>query len=234
MNKITLSLCLIPGYVAVSCILNYWIFPEPFADSSDLPRSGTTLVNEGIRSKFVYRQTSIETAGQLFEWDNFVDPSGGPSEIPHVHPHMREVFRVVDGELRFTIDGREQIAKAGDTVVAEAGAVHAFQNVSGKPAHMISRFEPAEDGPWERLAEEGLLPDSTFVQIDRAGGLGRVSPIQMLVLGTRHKQGYPPGLSTQAWDAIEFLIAPTARLFGIHVYYPPRGSPRQGDCPTSR
>ena len=66
-RKITFSLGLIACYLAISCILNYLIFPEPFADSSDLPRSGTTLLNEGIRSKFVYRRTSIETAGQLFE-----------------------------------------------------------------------------------------------------------------------------------------------------------------------
>jgi mannose-6-phosphate isomerase-like protein (cupin superfamily) len=224
-KRIALSLSLIAGYLVTSCIFNYLIFPEPFADSSDLPRSGTTLVNEGIHSKFVYRQTSIETAGRLFEWDNFVDPSGGPSEIPHVHPHMREVFQIVDGELRFVLDGQERVAKAGDTVVAEPGTVHAFKNVSGKPAHMISRFEAAEDGPWERLAEEGLLPDSTFVQIDRAGGLGRVSPVQMLVFGTRHKQGYPPRLPTWTWDAIEFLVAPTARLFGVHVYYPPHRAP---------
>jgi len=224
-KKIKLPLLLIVAYLAISCIFNYLIFPEPLADPSDLPRSGAVLVNEGIRSKFVYRRTSIETAGQLFEWDNFVDPGGGPGEIPHVHPHMREVFQVVDGELQFVIDGRERIAKAGETVVAEPGTVHAFRNVSGRPAHMISQFEPAEDGPWERLAEEGLLPDSTFVQIDRAGGLGHVSPIQMLVFGTRHKQGYPPGLPTWGWDAIEFLIAPTARIFGVHVYYPPHGSP---------
>jgi len=171
-KKIKLPLFLIVAYLAISCIFNYLIFPEPLADPSDLPRSGAVLVNEGIRSKFVYRRTSIETAGQLFEWDNFVDPGGGPGEIPHVHPHMREVFQVVDGELQFVIDGRERIAKAGETVVAEPGTVHAFRNVSGRPAHMISQFEPAEDGPWERLAEEGLLPDSTFVQIDRAGGLG--------------------------------------------------------------
>jgi len=183
-------------------------------------------VNEGIRSKFVYRRTSIETAGQLFEWDNFVEPGGGPSEIPHVHPHMREVFQIVGGEIRFVIDGHERIAGEGSTVVVQPGAVHAFQNVAGRPAHLISRFEPADKGPWSELAQKGLLPDSTFVQIDRAGGLGRVSPIQMLVFGNRFKQGYPPGLPTWAWDAIEFLIAPTARLFGVHAYYHPPASPR--------
>ena len=223
-KAIAICLSLLASYLVISCILNYLVFPEPFADPSDLPRRGTTLVNEGIHSKFVYRRTSIESAGQLFEWDNFVDAGGGPAEIPHVHPHMREVFQIVDGELRFVIDGQERVARAGETVVAGPGTVHAFQNVSGRPVHMISRFEPAEAGPWEQLAEEGLLPDSTFVQIDRAGGLGRVNPVQLLVFGSRHKQGYPPHLPTWAWDAIEFLVTPTARLFGWHVYYPPHGS----------
>ena len=107
---------------------------------------GTTLVNEAIRSKFVYLRTSIETAGQLFEWDNFVEAGGGPSEIPHVHPHMREVFQIVDGEIRFVIDGQERVAGAGSSVVVQPGAVHAFQNVAGRPAHMISRFEPGKEG----------------------------------------------------------------------------------------
>jgi hypothetical protein len=74
------------------------LFPEPGLDPSDLPRRGTTVVNEGIHSKFVYRQTSIETDGRVFEWDNYVAPGGGPINIPHLHPHMREIFRVVDGE----------------------------------------------------------------------------------------------------------------------------------------
>jgi mannose-6-phosphate isomerase-like protein (cupin superfamily) len=61
-------------------------------------------MNERIKSKFVYRQTSIETGGKLFEWDNFVEPGGGPITIPHVHTHMYESFRVVDGEMRLKCD----------------------------------------------------------------------------------------------------------------------------------
>ena len=47
----------------------------------------------------------------------------------------------------------------------------------------------------------------------------------MLVFGSRFKQGYPPGLPTWAWDTIEFLVTPTARLFGVHAYYHPLVSP---------
>ncbi len=225
-KAVVIAIALVATYVAVGSVLHYLVFPEPFAAPSDLPRSGTTLANEGIRSRFVYRQTSIETAGRLFEWDNFVEAGGGPREIPHVHPHMREVFQILDGEVGFVINGREHVAGPGSMVVVQPGAVHAFRNAADRTAHMISRFEPVDEGPWAQLAERGLLPDSTFVQINRAGGLGRVSPIQMLVFVSRHKQGYPPRLPTWAWDAIAFLIAPTARIFGVHAYYPPPDAAR--------
>ena len=211
----------VAGYILASCVLHHLVFPEAAPDPADLPRSGTVLVNEGIKSKFVYRRTSIETRGQLFEWDNFVEPGGGPIDIPHVHPRMRETFEVIDGEMRFMVDGHEHILAAGATLTAEPGAVDAFQNVSGRPVHMVSRFEPAEEGPWEELAQKGLLPDNAFVQIERAGGLGSVSPVQMLVIGARFKQGYPPLLPGWAWDGIAFVVAPTARVFGVRSYYPP-------------
>ena len=221
MKAIRITLAILVGYCALSSLVHYVVIPEPGPDPSDLPRKGTTILNEGIRSKFVYRQTSIETAGRRFEWDNYVDPGGGPIDTPHVHTHMREVFQVVDGEMRFVIDGRDRIVKAGETLVAEPGSTHAFQNPTDAQVHMISRFEPAEPGPWDELAHKGLLPDSQFVQIARAGGLGRVSPLQLIVFGSRFKQGYRPGIPTWIQDLTSFLVAPTARLFGYRAYYPP-------------
>lgn len=224
-RKLWATVLLIAVYVAVSSLFHYVLFPEPGPDPSDLPRSGTTVVNKGIRSKFVYRQTSIETAGQLFEWDNFVEPGGGPINLPHIHPHMREIFRVIDGDTRFVIDGKARVIGAGEQIVVQPGAEHAFQNVSGKPVYMVTRFEPAEKGPWDELARRGLLIDSEFVQFDRLGGIDRVSLIQMMVFGSRFKQGYTAKVPTWIQDASSFLVAPTARLFGYHAYYPP---------PTSR
>jgi len=225
-KRLAIALAALVAYVFISSLLHYIVFAESGPEPSDLPRSGTTIVNEGISSKFVFRRTSIETGGQLFEWDNFVEPGGGPIKIPHVHPHMREIFRVVEGEVRFVVDGEEQTAGAGSEIVAEPGSVHAFQNVSDRPAYMVSRFEAAEDGPWEDLAREGLLPDMGFVQADRAGGLGRIGPIQALVYLSRSKQAYVPDVPIWAQDALAFLVAPTARLFGVHAYYPPPDSDR--------
>ena len=226
-KRIGIVISLVVSYVLVSSVLHYLVFPEPVPDSSDLPRSGTIVANPAIQSKFVYRETFVETAGREFEWDNFIEPGGGPIDIPHVHPHNREIFRVIDGEIRFVIDGEDHVVRAGEEIVAEPGSVHAFQNSSGRPAYMISRFEPAEDGPWEELAREGLLLDSQFVQIGRVGGMGSASPLQMMVFGSRFKTvGNLAGPPIWLQKVAAFLVAPTARLFGVHAYYPPRQSGR--------
>jgi mannose-6-phosphate isomerase-like protein (cupin superfamily) len=227
-KRVAIGVSLVVAYVLVSSVLHYLAFPERSPDSSDLPRRGTVVANPAIRSKFVYRETFIETTGRKFEWDNFLEPGGGPINIPHVHLHNRETFRVVDGEIRFVIDGVEHVGRAGDVIIAEPGSVHAFQNPTDAPAYMISGFEPAEDGPWEELARAGLLLDSEFVQIGRVGGLGAVGPIQMMVFGSRfttvaNLAGPPIWLQ----KAGAFLVAPTARLFGIHAYYPPPEPARQ-------
>ena len=78
MRRILAALALVAGYVVISSLCHYVLFPEPGPDPSDLPRRDMTIVNEGIRSTFVYRQTSIETAGRLFEWESLVEPGGGP------------------------------------------------------------------------------------------------------------------------------------------------------------
>ena len=220
------TLLAVVAYVIVSSLLHYAIFPEPGPEFSDLPLRGTTIANRGIRSRFVYRQTSIETSGQIFQWDNFVDPGGGPINTPHVHPHLREIFEVVDGEMRFVINGQELLIKGGEQITAEPGDVHAFQNASLEPVHMVSRFEPSEAGPWEELARAGLLMDSQFVQFERSGGIGGVSKLQRIVFGSRFKQLYLAGSPIWVQQAVSFLVAPTARIFGYHAYYPPRDDRR--------
>jgi mannose-6-phosphate isomerase-like protein (cupin superfamily) len=229
-RRLVLALGLLVVYLASTSLAHYVIFPEGPADMSDLPRQGVTVVNKGIRSRFVYRRTSVETGGRVFEWDNYVDPGGGPMDIPHVHPDTREIFEVVDGEIEFVVDGRVQVVRAGSTIVAAPGQTHAFRNASGRPAHMISRIEAADEQPWAALAEKGLLLDSAYVQFDRAGGLGRLSNLQGLAFLSRFRTiGYRSDAPIWVQKTLAFLVAPTARLFGIHGYYPPPASSHTED-----
>ena len=228
-RRLWLTLGLPVVYVAGTALAHYLLFPEGPSGSSDLPRQGVTVVNKGIRSRFVYRRTAVETAGRVFEWDNYVDPGGGPMDIPHVHPDTRETFEVVEGEIEFVVDGRLQVVHAGAKVVAAPGQTHAFRNASGRPAHLISRIEAAGNQPWAALAEKGLLLDSAYIQFDRAGGLGSLSTLQGLVFLSRFTTiGYRSNAPIWVQKALAFFVAPTARLFGIHSYYPPPSSSHAG------
>jgi mannose-6-phosphate isomerase-like protein (cupin superfamily) len=224
-RKLAIALSLIVGYVLVSSLFAYVLFPEAGPYPSDLPPRGTVVLNPPIKSRFVFRRTAIETEGKIVEWDNFVEPGGGPINIPHLHPWMRESFDVIDGEITFVVDGKERVVKAGSRIVIAPGSTHAFQNVTNRPANMITRLEAATEGPWKELANEGRLGDSAFVQFGRVGGMGAASPIQMLVFGRRFNYvARMAGMPIWLQDTLSFLIPPTARLFGIHSYYPPNES----------
>lgn len=54
----------------------------------------------------------------------------GMASPPHVHSREDETFRVVAGEVAFTIDGERTIAGPGTTVHAPRGVPHHFEVVS--------------------------------------------------------------------------------------------------------
>ncbi|AUX80060.1 cupin domain-containing protein [Sinorhizobium fredii] len=62
----------------------------------------------------------------------------GDSPPLHVHRREDEVFHILEGRMRFHIDGRERIAVAGDTVVAPKGLAHTFRVESGGGARCLT------------------------------------------------------------------------------------------------
>lgn len=203
------------AYVAVGSLLNYVVFPEPGPLPSDTPRAGVRIHNEAIQSTFVYRRTASETNGQIFEWDNYIKKGGGPIDHPHVHELAEERFRVINGALRIVVDGKESIVETGQEVVVPPGSLHGFQAIADGTTYVVSSLSP----PFQ--------VDEVYVQMARAGGLWRVSPIQLLVFATRYdtKTGVPGLPPFKLARALGYLVAPTARLFGIKSYYPPPSLP---------
>jgi quercetin dioxygenase-like cupin family protein len=51
----------------------------------------------------------------------------GPTPPPHVHAAHAEAFLVLDGALRFLVEGGETVAGAGTLVVVPPGVVHTFR-----------------------------------------------------------------------------------------------------------
>jgi quercetin dioxygenase-like cupin family protein len=69
-------------------------------------------------------------------------PGFGPPR--HRHPEA-EVFRVLEGQYLYEVDGQRFRAEAGEVVAVPGGAEHAFANVSDRPARQLVMILPALD-----------------------------------------------------------------------------------------
>jgi quercetin dioxygenase-like cupin family protein len=61
----------------------------------------------------------------------------------HVHPRHEERFIITSGEARFTLDGEELTARAGDTIVVPAGMPHSEGNPGQAEIRAVVKLRPA-------------------------------------------------------------------------------------------
>jgi quercetin dioxygenase-like cupin family protein len=81
--------------------------------------------------------------GEVLKVDVWADPG---ADVPaHHHPDQQERFQILDGKVRFVIDGVERVATGGDRVVADPGVTHSFENVGDAEARLSVEVEPALD-----------------------------------------------------------------------------------------
>src|SRR6266700_3205329 len=104
--------------------------------------SGQVLDNPISKERFIFHQTSDDTAGEMLAFDLVVHPDG---RVPggHVHPVQQESFEILRGTVKFRKGLRTVIAAPGDTVVVPPGAFHHFANAGEEPAVVRVRVEPA-------------------------------------------------------------------------------------------
>ena len=88
-----------------------------------------------------HKLTGKDTDGKFFEWYSDVEPGVGIP--PHYHTNEDEIFRVIQGEVEFMIDGGMQIASAGDLVYAPKLVPHAWKVIGSDKVKMIVSVYPA-------------------------------------------------------------------------------------------
>ena len=69
-----------------------------------------------------------------------VFPNGGP--MPHIQTREHEGFYVLEGEIVFTVDGKEIIAKPGTFVNVPPHVIHSFKNKTDSLAKMLVILVP--------------------------------------------------------------------------------------------
>lgn len=102
-----------------------------------------------------------------------------PGDGPPLHRHEREdeLFYVLDGRFKFSVDGQEFIGERGSFACAPRGSVHAFRNVGKMPGLLHVTCTPAGlELPFRavRLPEPGsnqpaLTPEQVMAEFGKFG-----------------------------------------------------------------
>jgi len=66
----------------------------------------------------------------------------GQSQKPHTHAEQDKIYYVLEGRGRFSLDGREDWAGAGEAIVARAGAEHGLVNDGPDPLLVLVVVSP--------------------------------------------------------------------------------------------
>ena len=119
---------------------------------------GESLAVMGAGVRFLCSAAGTEQAWSLMQVD--LPPEAGPP--PHTHP-WDEAYYVVAGQVRFALEGREQLVGAGDFIYAPAGTLHGFSGASADPARMLI-FDREVKGPADmpKVPEIGLRHQIDF------------------------------------------------------------------------
>jgi quercetin dioxygenase-like cupin family protein len=145
------------------------------------PNEGKTI--EGpVGGPLTFKARGDQTNGAMTVFVNVIPPGQGPPL--HSHSNEDESWYVLEGELRFKLDGDVRRAPSGSFVFVPRGMPHCFQNVSSEGARILVTFAPAGmERFFDRFASLSA-PD-----LDAFGRIG--GPLGMTVLGPPLAQSDP-------------------------------------------
>ncbi|HUO06742.1 MAG TPA: cupin domain-containing protein [Phycisphaerae bacterium] len=133
-----------------------------------------SVVGESIRILL----DSNATGGKCVMFENISPVGNGPPL--HRHGRDDEYFFVLEGTMKFIVDGRESIVKAGGATFAPRGSVHAFSNIGNAPCRMLVMCTPGGlEGPFrevDRLGRDGSVTMEALVAAFKRFDLEFVGP----------------------------------------------------------
>ncbi len=87
----------------------------------------------GLTINYLLDGTATGTSG-MFE---LVVPPGAQVPPPHSHTHNEECVYVLQGTLRYSVDGDARDLGPGDSMYSPKGSVHAFSNPHDETARVL-------------------------------------------------------------------------------------------------
>jgi mannose-6-phosphate isomerase-like protein (cupin superfamily) len=116
-------------------------------------RQGEGRSAAAVGVSIVFKAGGDDTDGRWSFFEYTAPPQfAGPP--PHWHKETDETFLVLEGTVRFEVDGEPVDAHAGDYVRVPPGVVHKFSNATDEPARFLGlTFPSGLDKYLEELAE---------------------------------------------------------------------------------
>ena len=102
---------------------------------------GDVLSVLGTKVRFLLEAARTDHSFSLMEGE--LPKDQGPP--PHDHP-WDEAYYIIDGDVWFMVDDKEQVYSAGDFIYAPGGTLHSFRGAGEKPARVLVFDAPATQG----------------------------------------------------------------------------------------
>ena len=137
------------------------------------PGAGRTV--EGpAGGPLTFKARAEQTGGTLTVFENTIAPLDGPPL--HVHANEDEAFYVLEGHLRYLLDGELHDAPAGSFIFIPRTTPHCFQNIGDRPARVLVLFtHSGMEQFFDRFADQDEGPEA-FQTIGAPLGMDVVGP----------------------------------------------------------
>jgi mannose-6-phosphate isomerase-like protein (cupin superfamily) len=166
------------------------------------------IENPASGERIRIRTSAIDSGGTLLAWELWLAP-GGRVPSGHVHPAQEERFSVVEGRLRFRVDGRSRVVGPGQSITVSPGARHHFANAGPTEAFVLVETRPA-------LRMEELLE----VAAELAKGRRRLPrPVDLMLFMDDFRAEVQSPYLGGAVRLVVRSFAQVARLVGVGAHY---------------
>lgn len=126
---------------------------------------GEVLPVLGTNVRFLLEAAKTDHTFSLMEVE--LPKDQGPP--PHDHP-WDEAYYIIDGDVWFLVDTKEQVFSTGDFVYAPGGTVHSFRGAGDKPARVLVFDAPATaEGFFREASREVVNIPADFVKVPEIG-----------------------------------------------------------------
>lgn len=104
---------------------------------SFVPASHEDPKNPGSLKKVLFRKEDFAAGGSL-QMINWALLPAGKHFAPHYHEDMEEVFIIISGKARITIDGRDAMLEKGDAILIPRRCVHRMESIGSTDTEFIA------------------------------------------------------------------------------------------------